>query len=41
MRAKKTFVDSIRTIIALDEWKYLADRKGAEIIEMILKESTE
>ena len=36
---KEDFIDSIRAILKSNGWEYLADKKGGEIIDMILKEA--
>lgn len=39
--SKEDFVEAVKVIIEQGEWQYQACKKGAEIIGMILKESTE
>ncbi|GAF99629.1 unnamed protein product [marine sediment metagenome] len=39
--SREHFIDSVRATIGLGDWKYRADKKGGEIINMILKEEKE
>ena len=38
--SKEAFVKAVRKMINQNQWQYQANKKAAEIIDMILKEST-
>ena len=38
--SKEGFVEAVRVVIDQNKWEYRANKKGAEIIDMILKEGT-
>ena len=39
--SEKGFIEDVRAVLDQNKWEYRANKKGAEIIDMILKEGTE